>query len=109
MKPENQRSSKRIKSGQSQISLNTKPYPLPAFWVKTGSRLRTGEDNNGVSHFWSIWCLGEPPAATPAEISRRCPKQVGGPTNAYTSREFTAFYAKMLNDDAELAVDVSCL
>ena len=35
-------------------------------------------------------------------------ENVGGQTNAYTSREFTAFYAKMLKDDLELAVDVLC-
>ena len=33
-------------------------------------------------------------------------ENVGGQNNAYTSREFTAFYAKMLKDDTELALDV---
>lgn len=33
-------------------------------------------------------------------------EDVGGQSNAYTSREFTAFYCKMLKGDTELAVDV---
>ena len=33
-------------------------------------------------------------------------EDAGGQTNAYTSREITSFYAKMLKDDAELALDV---
>ena len=35
-------------------------------------------------------------------------ENVGGATNAYTSRHFTCFYAKMLKDDLELATDVIC-
>ena len=46
---------------------------------------------------------------TPSRTSFQIDAEIedaGGQSNAYTSREFTAFYAKMLKDDTERALDV---
>jgi predicted Zn-dependent peptidase len=73
-------------------------------WVKTGSAYET-EKNNGISHFLEHMSFKGTETRTALQMSEEI-EDVGGQSNAYTSREFTAFYAKMLKEDAELAVDV---
>ena len=73
-------------------------------WIKTGSAFET-EDMNGISHFFEHTCFKGTKKRTALQISEEI-EDVGGQMNAYTSREFTAFYAKMLKGDAELALDV---
>ena len=73
-------------------------------WVKTGSAYE--EMNvNGISHFLEHMAFKGTKTRSALEISEAI-EDVGGFLNAYTSREFTAFYAKMLKNDLELAIDV---
>lgn len=73
-------------------------------WVNTGSAYET-KDINGISHFIEHMVFKGTAKRNSLQISEDI-ENVGGQTNAYTSREFTAFYAKMLKSDTELAVDV---
>ena len=73
-------------------------------WVNTGSAYETA-DINGISHFLEHMVFKGSQKRTALQISEDI-ENVGGNTNAYTSREFTVFYAKMLKNDLELAIDV---
>ncbi len=75
-------------------------------WVNTGSAAETKEDN-GISHFIEHMVFKGTKKRTSRQISEDI-ENVGGATNAYTSRHFTCFYAKMLKNDVELAADVIC-
>ncbi len=73
-------------------------------WINTGSAYES-EDINGISHFVEHMVFKGTQKRTSLQISEEI-ENVGGQNNAYTSREFTAFYAKMLKNDVELALDV---
>lgn len=73
-------------------------------WVNTGSACEIPE-TNGISHFVEHMVFKGTQKRNSQQISEDI-ENVGGQTNAYTSREFTVFYAKMLKNDIELAVDV---
>ena len=73
-------------------------------WVNTGAAYET-EDINGISHFIEHMVFKGTKKRNSLQISEEI-ENVGGQNNAYTSREFTAFYAKMLKNDVELALDV---
>jgi len=73
-------------------------------WVNTGSACESA-DINGISHFVEHMVFKGTQKRNALQISEDI-ENVGGHTNAYTSREFTVFYAKMLKNDAELALDV---
>ena len=73
-------------------------------WVKTGSACEQ-ENNNGISHFLEHMSFKGTNARTALQISEEI-ENVGGQSNAYTSRECTAYFAKMMKEDAELATDV---
>ena len=73
-------------------------------WVNTGSACETA-DINGISHFVEHMVFKGTAKRNARQISEDI-ENVGGHTNAYTSREMTVFYAKMLKNDIELALDV---
>lgn len=73
-------------------------------WVKTGPACEK-LSNNGISHFLEHMSFKGTNARTALQISEEI-EDVGGQSNAYTSRECTAYYAKMMKEDAELATDV---
>ncbi len=73
-------------------------------WVKTGSAYESKEIN-GISHFLEHMSFKGTKNRTALQISEEI-EDAGGQFNAYTAREFTAYYAKMLKNDLELAVDV---
>lgn len=75
-------------------------------WVHTGAASET-EADNGISHFIEHMVFKGTKKRNSLQISEDI-ENVGGATNAYTSRHFTCFYAKMLKDDLELASDVIC-
>ena len=75
-------------------------------WVHTGSAEESAE-NNGISHFIEHMVFKGTSKRNSLQISEDI-ENVGGSTNAYTSRHFTCFYAKMLKDDLELATDIIC-
>jgi len=73
-------------------------------WVNTGSAAESEKDN-GISHFIEHMVFKGTKKRNALQISEDI-ENAGGATNAYTSRHFTCFYAKMLKDDLELAADV---
>lgn len=73
-------------------------------WVNTGAAYEQAEIN-GISHFVEHMVFKGTKKRNSLQISEDI-ENVGGQNNAYTSREFTAFYAKMLKNDIELATDV---
>ncbi|MCD6035732.1 MAG: hypothetical protein K0R63_1473 [Rickettsiales bacterium] len=73
-------------------------------WVKTGSRYETAE-TAGISHLLEHMVFKGTRKRSALDIAESL-DNVGGALNAYTSREHTVYYAKVLKGDAELAVDV---
>jgi predicted Zn-dependent peptidase len=73
-------------------------------YVGTGSRHET-ETENGVSHFLEHMAFKGTERRTAAQIAEEM-DAVGGHLNAYTAREQTAYYAKVLKEDTMLAADL---
>ena len=73
-------------------------------WVNTGSACEN-EYVNGISHFLEHMSFKGTKTRTALQIAEEI-EDVGGQFNAYTSHEFTAFYAQMLKNDLRLAVEI---
>ncbi len=73
-------------------------------WVNTGSRYET-EELGGVSHFIEHMLFKGTANRSAHDISREI-ESVGGVLNAFTGREYTCFYAKVLNKDVGRAVRI---
>ncbi len=73
-------------------------------WVGVGTRDETPEIN-GVAHFLEHMVFKGTKRRSAAAIAKEV-EAVGGHMNAYTSRENTAFYVKVLKQDVGLAVDI---
>ncbi|MCY4502582.1 MAG: pitrilysin family protein, partial [Alphaproteobacteria bacterium] len=73
-------------------------------WVGVGTR-HEREAENGVSHLLEHMAFKGTERRTAGDIAREI-EAVGGFLNAYTAREVTAYYAKVLKEDAALAVDI---
>ncbi len=71
---------------------------------RTGSRHETAAEN-GVSHFLEHMAFKGTERRSAAEIAEEM-DNVGGHLNAYTAREQTAYYAKVLKEDTALAADI---
>lgn len=75
-------------------------------WVAVGSRDETPA-RSGVSHFLEHLLFKGTNRRSAMDISASI-EAVGGETNAFTTKEYTCFYARVLDDDAPLAIDVMC-
>nr|WP_256439183.1 pitrilysin family protein [Rubellimicrobium arenae] len=73
-------------------------------WVLAGGRHERA-DQNGIAHFLEHMAFKGTTRRTALEIAEAI-EDVGGYINAYTSREMTAYYARVLEDDVDLALDV---
>jgi len=73
-------------------------------YVGSGSRHELAEEN-GVSHFLEHMAFKGTERRTAAEIAEEI-EAVGGHLNAYTAREQTAYYVKVLKEDTALATDI---
>jgi len=73
-------------------------------WVKTGSRFETREQQ-GISHFIEHMLFKGTPRHTAVDIARRI-DSVGGFINAFTGKEYTCFYVKILKQHLPLAIDL---
>ena len=73
-------------------------------WVKVGSRFETAE-RAGISHFIEHLLFKGTENRSAEEIARAI-DGVGGTLDAFTSRETTCFYAKILGEHLPLAVDL---
>lgn len=73
-------------------------------WVIAGSR-NESRKTRGISHFIEHMLFKGTARRTALDISKEI-ESVGGVLNAFTSREYTCFYAKVLNKDIPKAVDL---
>jgi predicted Zn-dependent peptidase len=73
-------------------------------YVATGTRNELAEEN-GVSHFLEHMAFKGTERRSAAEIAEEI-EAVGGHINAYTAREQTAYYVKVLKEDTALAADI---
>ena len=75
-------------------------------WWKTGSRHETSEVN-GISHFIEHMLFKGTKGRTAYDIAREI-DAVGGSLNAFTGKEYTCLYARVLRRDMLLGLDVIC-
>lgn len=73
-------------------------------WVLAGARNERA-DQNGIAHFLEHMAFKGTQRRSALEIAEAI-EDVGGYINAYTSREATAYYARVLGADVPLALDV---
>lgn len=73
-------------------------------WVEAGSRFET-PSISGISHFLEHMVFKGTHRRDARAIAEEI-EAVGGHLNAHTSREYTAFYAKVLKEDVSLAIDI---
>ncbi|MEO0991743.1 MAG: pitrilysin family protein, partial [Pseudomonadota bacterium] len=73
-------------------------------WVNAGGRHERPEQN-GIAHFLEHMAFKGTKARSALQIAEAI-EDVGGYINAYTSREATAYYARVLQQDVGLALDV---
>ncbi|GMH33105.1 hypothetical protein BSKO_00939 [Bryopsis sp. KO-2023] len=89
------------------VATETQPFAQTAtvgVWIDAGSRFETAS-NNGTAHFLEHMAF----KGTKARSTRALEVEVenmGGHLNAYTSRESTCFFAKVMKDDVGKAVDI---
>ena len=95
-----------LPSGLRIVTEEEKSVRSAAFgiWVNVGSR---DESNStaGASHFLEHLLFKGTKKRSSLEISSSI-EAVGGETNAFTSKEYTCFYARVIDKDLPLAVDV---
>ncbi len=73
-------------------------------WVLAGGRHERIEQN-GIAHFLEHMAFKGTPRRTALQIAEQI-EDVGGYINAYTSREMTAYYARVLENDVALGLDI---
>ncbi|NBI27412.1 M16 family metallopeptidase [Chengkuizengella marina] len=73
-------------------------------WVKTGSR-NEGFENNGISHFIEHMLFKGTDQYSAAEIADTF-DSIGGNVNAFTSKEYTCYYTKVLDEHLDIALEV---
>jgi predicted Zn-dependent peptidase len=73
-------------------------------WVKTGSRFED-EDNNGISHFIEHMLFKGTEKYSAKAIAEEF-DAIGGNVNAFTSKEYTCYYAKVLDQHLPIALDI---
>ena len=73
-------------------------------WVAAGGRHEAAEQN-GIAHFLEHMAFKGTKTRSPLQIAEEI-EDVGGYINAYTSKEMTAYYARVLSGDVARAIDV---
>ncbi len=73
-------------------------------WVNVGSRDETPAVA-GASHFLEHLLFKGTKTRTALEISSAV-ESVGGEMNAFTGKEYTCFYARVIDTDLPMAIDV---
>ena len=74
------------------------------FWVENGSRHEAGP-LNGISHFLEHMLFKGTSRRTALDIAREA-DSFGGTLNAFTAREYSCYYAKVLSHRLSEAVDL---
>ncbi|MEM6441759.1 MAG: pitrilysin family protein [Pseudomonadota bacterium] len=73
-------------------------------WIGAGGR-HEGDDETGVAHFLEHMAFKGTAGRSARQIAETI-EDVGGYLNAYTSREMTSYYMRVLGEDAPLALDL---
>jgi predicted Zn-dependent peptidase len=73
-------------------------------WVENGSR-HESRQQNGISHFIEHLLFKGTERRSAAQIAEEM-DAVGGVLNAFTSKEHTCYYAKVLDDNLPMAIDL---
>ncbi|MBS4177073.1 M16 family metallopeptidase [Lederbergia citrea] len=73
-------------------------------WIGTGSR-DEDESNNGISHFLEHMFFKGTDTRSAREIAESF-DSIGGQVNAFTSKEYTCYYAKVLDNHAKYALEI---
>lgn len=73
-------------------------------WVRVGSMMEKPEEN-GLSHFIEHMVFKGTKKRSARDIAEEM-DAVGGQLNAFTSKDCTCFYAKVIDEDLALAVDI---
>jgi predicted Zn-dependent peptidase len=76
------------------------------FWVGAGARDESPE-LAGASHFLEHLLFKGTPDRTARDIAELV-DGLGGEMNAYTTKEYTAFYVRVLSDRVDVALDILC-
>ena len=74
------------------------------FWVESGS-IYEGIENNGITHFIEHMLFKGTAQRTAKDIAESI-DNIGGQLNAFTGKECTCYYAKVLDAHLHIAVDV---
>jgi predicted Zn-dependent peptidase len=85
------------------------PYVRSAaagIWTGTGSR-HEGPEESGISHFIEHMVFKGTASRSAAQLAELT-DAIGGQVNAYTTKEYTCFYAHALDDHLPLALDLLC-
>jgi predicted Zn-dependent peptidase len=96
----------RLPSGLTVVTETMERVETVSFgaYVATGTR-HESEAENGVSHFLEHMAFKGTERRSAAGIAEEI-EAVGGQINAYTAREQTAYYVKVLKEDTALAADI---
>lgn len=96
----------RLESGLRIVSESRRSVETVAIgvWVDVGARFET-EDQNGLTHCLEHMLFKGTKTRTARDIAFEI-EAVGGHMNAFTSRDNTTYYARVLKEDMELAVDL---
>ncbi len=73
-------------------------------WIEAGTRDEPPE-KNGIAHFLEHMVFKGTKTRTPFELADTL-EALGGALNAFTSKELTSFYAHVLDEHLEIAVDI---
>ncbi|MHA6251248.1 M16 family metallopeptidase [Oceanobacillus sp. CAU 1775] len=73
-------------------------------WILTGSRNEKIE-NNGISHFLEHMFFKGTKTRSAQDIAEAF-DSIGGQINAFTSKEYTCFYAKVLDTHKDMALEI---
>jgi predicted Zn-dependent peptidase len=73
-------------------------------WVENGSRHESSREN-GISHFIEHLLFKGTERRSAAQIAEEM-DAIGGVLNAFTAKEHTCYYAKILDEDLPLAIDL---
>ncbi len=73
-------------------------------WLKQGSR-HEQPDENGISHFIEHLLFKGTERRTASDIARTIDR-IGGQCDAFTTKEYTCFYARVLDEHLPIALDL---
>jgi predicted Zn-dependent peptidase len=98
---------KSLLSNGVRVLTEAMPHSLSAsigIWVENGSRYEEPHEN-GVSHLIEHLLFKGTNKRTAAQIAEEI-DAVGGVLNAFTGKEYTCYYAKVLGTDLQMATDL---